>query len=175
MMKLSRLLEAKLVRAPTDERPSVNFLYADGESRQLGRGWHMRGAESSQIKVYIVDDNKDAANLLGQAMAFYGYQTVVAFSSDGALQAIRREKPDVAILDLGMPGMSGVELARRLRETHATGDLLLIALTGWGQQEAGEAAMTAGFDFYFVKPADPGNLSALIHEEAFRRRMAGRG
>ncbi|MCY1379886.1 hypothetical protein [Hydrogenophaga sp.] len=70
--------------------------------------------------------------------------------------------------------MSDVELARRLRETRASGDLLLIALTGWGQQEAGEASKAAGFDFHFVKPADPGTLSALIDEGAFRRRVAGR-
>ena len=111
MVRLSRLLETKQARDPNDERPSVDFLYADSQARQLGRGGHMSGAERSRIKVYIVDDNADAANLLGQAMEFYGYRTVVTFSSDGALDAIDREKPDVAILDLGMPGMSGVELS----------------------------------------------------------------
>ncbi|MBT9463012.1 response regulator [Hydrogenophaga sp.] len=174
MVNLSRLLKMELLRARTDERPSIDFLYADSQSKQLGRGWHMSRAERGQIKVFIVDDNEDAANLLGEAMEYYGYQTLVAFDGAEALDAIGMAKPDVAVLDLGMPGMSGVELAQRLRETRASGDLLLIALTGWGQQEAGEASKSAGFDFHFVKPADPGTLSALIDEEAFRRRVAGR-
>ncbi|WP_439520070.1 response regulator [Hydrogenophaga sp.] len=134
----------------------------------------MSSTERGRTKVLIVDDNEDAANMLAGAMQFYGYQTVVAFSGAGALKAIGGKLPQVAILDLGMPDMSGLELAQRLRAMPASDDLLLIALTGWGQQEAGEAARIAGFDSHFVKPADPGSLSALIDEEAFRRRVAGR-
>lgn len=164
----------ELNRTRTDERPSIDLLYADSEPGQLVKGWHVSSAEKSRIQVLIVDDNEDAANMLAGAMQFYGYQTVVAFSGEGALKAIGSAPPQVAILDLGMPGMSGVELARHLRKTHGSDDLLLIALTGWGQQEAGEASRSAGFDSYFVKPADPGTLSALIEEEAFRRRVAGK-
>lgn len=165
----------ELNRARTDERPSIDLLYADSQHEQLGRGWkNMNRAERGRTKVLIVDDNEDAANMLAGAMQFYGYQTVVAFSGAGALKAIGNTPPQVAILDLGMPGMSGVELAERLRKTRGSDELLLIALTGWGQQEAGEASRSAGFDTHFVKPADPGSLSALIDEEAFRRRVAGR-
>lgn len=163
----------ELKRARADERPSIDLLYADRQEKQLGMGWNMSGTERSQIKLLIVDDNEDAANMLAGAMQFYGYQTVVAFSGAKALDAIDGALPQVAILDLGMPGMSGLELARRLRETRGGEDVLLIALTGWGQQEAGEASKSAGFDGYFVKPADPATLSALIDEEAFRRRVAG--
>ncbi len=173
-MNLSRLLDKELRRGPADERPSIDFLHADAQAKQLGRAGHMSRGDRGHMKVFIVDDNEDSANLLAEAMQFYGYQTAVSLDSADALNAMSSVKPDVGILDLGMPGMSGVELAQRLRKTRASGDLLLIALTGWGQQEAGEAATAAGFDFYFVKPADPGTLSALIDEEAFRQRVAGR-
>lgn len=164
----------ELNRARTDERPSIDLLYADRQDKQqLGRAWNTSNGERSRIKVLIVDDNEDAANMLAGAMQFYGYQTVVAFSGAAALKAIGGTPPQVAILDLGMPGMSGLELARRLRNTRGGDEMLLIALTGWGQQEAGEAARSAGFDGHFVKPADPGTLSAMIDEEAFRRRVAG--
>lgn len=172
-MNLTQLFEMELNRTRTDERPSIDLLYADRQPGQLVKGWHVSSAERGRIQVLIVDDNEDAANMLAGAMQFYGYQTVVAFSGAGALKAIGNTPPQVAILDLGMPGMSGVELARRLRKSYGSDDLLLIALTGWGQQEAGEAARSAGFDGHFVKPADPGTLSAMIEEEAFRRRVAG--
>lgn len=172
-VNLTQLFDMELKRARTDERPSIDLLYADRQDKVLGRGWSMSSAERGRIKVLIVDDHEDAANLLAGAMQFYGYQTVVAFSGAAALKAIGSKPPQVAILDLGMPDMSGLELARRLRKTRGSDELLLIALTGWGQQEAGEASRSAGFDSHFVKPADPGSLSALIDEEAFRRRVAG--
>ncbi|KRB99990.1 hypothetical protein ASE11_10115 [Hydrogenophaga sp. Root209] len=81
-------MDRRALRARTDERPSIDFLYADGQSKQLGRGWHMSRAERGRIKVFIVDDNEDAANLLGEAMQYYDHQTVVAFDSAEALNAI---------------------------------------------------------------------------------------
>ncbi len=173
-MKLRHLLQTDPKRAGSEERPSIDFLYAEGQDKQLGRGWHTNRAEKCGIKLLIVDDNEDAANMLAEAMKFYGYQTVVVYGGEEALDAIDLTAPDAAIFDLGMPGMSGMELAKRLRATRGGGDLLLIALTGWGRQEAGAASEAAGFDFHFVKPADPGALSALIDEGAFRRRVAGR-
>ncbi len=134
----------------------------------------MSRAERGRIQVLVVDDNEDAANMLAMAMQFYGYQTVVAFSGAEALGAVRDAMPQVAILDLGMPVMSGMELARHLRLKASGSDLLLIALTGWGQEQAGEAAKAAGFDCHFVKPADPAALSAAIEEETFRQRVAGK-
>lgn len=175
MVDLSKLLELKSKWARHDERPSVDFLHAAGQTEQLGRGWPMNREEKGQIKVFIVDDNEDSANLLVEAMQFYGYQTVVAYGGVEALEAIHRAMPQVVILDLQMPEMPGFEMARRLRATRASDDLLLIALTGWTDHEAGEASKAAGFDYHFVKPADPGTLSALIEEEAFRRRVTGRG
>ncbi len=135
----------------------------------------MSRVERGRIQVLIVDDNEDAANMLAVAMEFYGYQTVVAFSGADALHAVQESMPHVAILDLGMPVMSGMELARRLRQMRASGELLLMALTGWGQHEAGKASRAAGFDCHFVKPADPAALSTAIEEEAFRRRVAASG
>lgn len=174
MVDLSKLLELKSKWTRHDERPSVDFFHAAGQTEQLGRGWPMSRKDKGQIKVFIVDDNEDAAKLLEEAMQFYGYQTEVSFGGAEALEAIHRTVPQVVILDLQMPELSGIGMARRLRATRPSEELLLIALTGWTDQEAGEASKAAGFDHHFVKPTDPGTLSALIEEEAFRRRVAGR-
>lgn len=128
--------------------------------------------QRGQTKVLLVDDNRDAVNALDEIMRFYGYQTRVAYSGREALRLMDSEKPDVAILDLAMPEISGFDLAQRFRETRPPNDLLLIALTAWGDTVAVELTTAAGFDFHVVKPADPAALSALIEEEAFRRSVA---
>jgi DNA-binding response OmpR family regulator len=128
-------------------------------------------AQRGQIKVLMVDDNEDAVNALDQVMRFYGYQTVVAYTGRDALRLMDSARPDVAILDLAMPEISGFDLAQRFRETRTPDDLLLIALTAWGDTVASDLTSAAGFDFHFVKPGDPAALSALIEEEDFRRRV----
>ena len=128
-------------------------------------------AQRGQIKVLMVDDNVDAVNALDQVMRFYGYETVVAYSGRDALRLMDSARPDVVILDLAMPEISGFDLAQRFRETRSADDLLLIALTAWGDTVATELTEAAGFDFHVVKPGDPAALSALIEEEAFRRRV----
>lgn len=158
-------------RARTHEAPSFHFAHAAGHPAQYGDGRLMNRAQRGQIKVLMVDDNEDAVNSLSQIMMFYGYQTLVAFSGREALRVMDSARPDVAILDLAMPEISGFDLAQRFRETRTRDDLLLIALTAWGDTVATELTIAAGFDFHVVKPADPAALSALIDEEAFRRKV----
>lgn len=165
-------MELTADRARTHEAPSIHFAHAAGHPAQYGVGRLMNRAQRGQIKVLMVDDNEDAVNALNQIMMFYGFQTLVAYSGREALHLMDTARPDVAILDLGMPEISGFDIAQRCRETRTHDDLLLIALTAWGDTVATELTTAAGFDFHVVKPADPAALSALIEEEAFRRKVA---
>jgi CheY-like chemotaxis protein len=115
-------------------------------------------------RVLIVDDNADAANSLAMLLSLVGHQTRVAYSGPEALACIESFRPDLALLDIGLPGMSGYELAQRLR-TLAPHGLRLVALTGYGQLEDREQARAAGFDDHLVKPADI---------QALERTLAGR-
>jgi two-component system, sensor histidine kinase len=119
------------------------------------------GAPIAARKVLVVDDNRDAADALGFLLGTHGAQVRVAYDGPMALEAIRDFVPDVAVLDLGMPGMTGFELARHLREI-AAGRLVLIALTGWGQQHDRLLSAEAGFDHHLVKPVEWAELQRLI-------------
>jgi CheY-like chemotaxis protein len=85
-----------------------------------------------------------------------------AHDGEGALQALHAFRPTVALLDIGMPGMDGLEVARRARQTPEGRAVTLIALTGWGQAEDRRQSKTAGFDHHLVKPVDPLALQALL-------------
>lgn len=133
----------------------------------------MNKAQRAAIRVLIIDDHKDAADLLNDVLQFYGYSTVVAYSGHDALTLFERVRPEVAILDLGMPSMTGFQLVRNLKATPVHVNTLFVALTGWDTRDVRESALQAGFDFHFVKPADPAAISALIEEEVFRRSVDG--
>jgi CheY-like chemotaxis protein len=88
----------------------------------------------------------------------------VAYDGVGALAALESFEPDIALLDIGMPGMDGYELARRIRATPRGRNLVLVALTGWGQAEDKKRSAEAGFDEHLTKPVDPEMLSRVIHQ-----------
>jgi PAS domain S-box-containing protein len=113
-------------------------------------------------KVLIADDNVDAAVSLSILLEGVGHETRVAHDGVHALDLAEEFQPDVAILDLGMPGLDGYETARRLRERPWSQATLLIALTGWGADADRELTQRAGFDAHFVKPADLEALAQLI-------------
>ncbi|MGE3772829.1 MAG: ATP-binding protein, partial [Gammaproteobacteria bacterium] len=120
-------------------------------------------------RVLIVDDNVDAAETLAMLIGTASANEVrVANSGQEALRAAAEFRPDIALLDIGMPGMDGFELARRLREQEWGKRVTLVALTGWCQDEDKRRTKSAGFDHHFVKPADHEALQALL------RRPAGR-
>jgi signal transduction histidine kinase/CheY-like chemotaxis protein len=112
--------------------------------------------------VLIVDDNADSAESLAMLLELYGYRTAVSPDGPSALAHCRQSRPQVAILDIGMPGMDGYELARRLRAEHADAQLMLIALTGFGDEAVAQKAKAAGFDHRLVKPLDLKMLQALL-------------
>ncbi len=113
-------------------------------------------------RVLVVDDNRDAAVSLGMLLKLLGTDVQVANDGTGALQAVAAFRPNVVLLDIGMPGMDGFEVARRIRANRAYDEIVLIALTGWGQTEDRDRTRAAGFDHHLVKPADMPALKSLL-------------
>jgi CheY-like chemotaxis protein len=117
-------------------------------------------------RVLIADDNHDAAASLAMLLELAGHEVRVAHCGRDALVLAPAFRPEVAVLDIGMPDLSGYEVARALRAAPSTGPLLLIALTGWGQSEDRRRAVEAGFDHHLTKPIDPDRLERLIAEKS---------
>jgi CheY-like chemotaxis protein len=113
-------------------------------------------------RVLVVDDNHDAADSLGMLLEFLGAEVKVVHDGYAALEAMRSFAPAVVLLDLGMPGMNGLEVARRMREDPACREATLVALTGWGQREDRRRTHEAGFDYHLVKPADVSTLQSIL-------------
>jgi signal transduction histidine kinase len=117
-------------------------------------------------RVLVVDDNPDALDTLLAALRASGLDAVGASSSTEALDLARREHPQVAVLDIGLPEMDGFELARALRASAGEGAIRLIALTGYGRDQDMSAAEMAGFDAFFVKPVDIQALLSAVSQLA---------
>jgi signal transduction histidine kinase/ActR/RegA family two-component response regulator len=113
-------------------------------------------------RVLVADDNRDAAESLGLVLRFMGYEVLITYGGAEALQVAARERPRAAIIDIGMPGMSGHEVARRMRREAWGKHAVLIALTGWGQEADKQAARAAGFDDHLTKPVDPDDVEAVL-------------
>jgi signal transduction histidine kinase/DNA-binding response OmpR family regulator len=113
-------------------------------------------------RVLVVDDNKDAAESLGLLLEVSGHQVRVCHDGASALRAAEEYCPQAVLLDIGLPGMDGYEIARRLRAAPATRKSLLIALTGYGQADDQRRAREAGFDHHLIKPADLEALTELL-------------
>jgi CheY-like chemotaxis protein len=108
--------------------------------------------------VLVVDDNVDAAESLGLLLEVWGHEVRTAHDGPAALAVAEEFEPDLVLLDIGLPGMDGYEVARRLRSTAA----VLVALTGYGLREDAERARAAGFAAHVVKPASPERLQQLL-------------
>jgi two-component system, sensor histidine kinase len=106
------------------------------------------------FKVLIVEDNVDAATSLGELLKLWEYQVSIVFSGSDAVPAAHRFNPDVVLLDIGLPGLSGYEVAKLMREDPALTLTILVALTAYNQDENRLEAEGARFDCYFVKPPD---------------------
>src|SRR5262245_24483107 len=119
-------------------------------------------SEMNAIRVLIVDDNKDAATSLSRLLSALGKETRVTYDGLSAVAAAAEFRPDVAFLDLGMPGMDGIETARRLREQPEGKACILIALTGWGDKEDRARTLNAGFATHLVKPVKVNELEATL-------------
>ena len=126
--------------------------------------------QTRSLKVLIVDDNADAARTLTMLVEALGHQARIEHSPGRVLERLDEELPDVFLLDIGLPGMDGYTLARRLRAEPRTAKAVLIAVTGYGQEQDRENAFDAGFDNHLVKPTNTAQLAELLREIGQRDR-----
>jgi CheY-like chemotaxis protein len=119
-------------------------------------------ADGLDRRILVVDDNRDAAESLGMLLRLSGCKVSVAFDGPHALELLQSFRPDTVLLDIGMPEMDGYEVARRMRADPRGRAVLLVALTGWGQDEDKRRARAAGFDEHLTKPVDPALLNSLF-------------
>jgi CheY-like chemotaxis protein len=127
-----------------------------------GTGRDIEDPGLRQRRVLVADDNIDAGESLAMLLRLDGHDVQIAHDGIEALALFERMKPEIAVLDIGMPGLSGYEVAKRIRELEPARDTTLIAVTGWGQEADKARAAAAGFDHHFTKPVEPAALSALI-------------
>ncbi|HVT26549.1 MAG TPA: CheR family methyltransferase, partial [Lacipirellulaceae bacterium] len=118
----------------------------------------------ASLRVLVVDDSKPAADTMSKVIALFGNDVRTAYDGKQALALTEEFQPQVILMDIGMPGMSGYEAAQRIRQQSNGNNILLIALTGWGQDSDRDRTKEAGFDHHIVKPADPSYLRHLLSE-----------
>jgi len=115
-----------------------------------------------RFRVLVVDDLKDGADTLATMLRLMGHDTRTAYDGEAGLEAALAWRPDVVLLDLAMPRMNGYEVCRRLRQEPWGRNLLVIALTGWDEDQEGRRTKAAGFDHHLVKPVEPDALQDLL-------------
>jgi CheY-like chemotaxis protein len=111
-----------------------------------------------------VDDNRDAANSLAMLLKLSGHEVHTAHDGLEAVEAADKVRPQVILLDIGLPKLDGYEASRRIRQQRGRDGLVLVALTGWGQEEDRRRSQEAGFDAHMVKPVDYAALTKLLAE-----------
>jgi PAS domain S-box-containing protein len=114
------------------------------------------------LRVLIADDNADQADGLALLLQMEGDDVRISYDGPGVLEAARSFRPQVVLLDIGMPGLDGYQVARRLRESPETRGALLVAMTGWGQEEDVRRSWEAGFDHHLTKPFEPALIEKLL-------------
>jgi two-component system OmpR family response regulator len=113
-------------------------------------------------RILVVDDNTDAVESLALLLELEGHDVKTALDGPAALELASDFRPEAVLLDIGLPGMDGYEVARRLRDRPETREALIIAITGYGQLEDRALTKAAGFNHHLVKPVDPEELGALL-------------
>lgn len=116
----------------------------------------------SRRRIVIADDNDDSAQSFAMLLSFSGHEVRIAHDGAEALSVVREFRPDFAFLDIGMPGLTGYEVAQAVRAESWGQGIKLIAVTGWGQAEDRNRAHSAGFDRHMVKPIDPDEIDRLL-------------
>jgi two-component system CheB/CheR fusion protein len=118
--------------------------------------------ESSNLSILIVEDNEQSRNLLRDLLQLEGHEVIVAEDGASGLRAMETQCPDVALIDIGLPGMSGCEVAEHARKILGNHQVQLVALTGHGRAEDRQAVREAGFDQHLVKPLNLEELSQVL-------------
>ena len=133
--------------------------HVGGEHQAPGREG-ARAQAGPRRRVLLVEDNVDAASTLGDLLTMWGHDVCLAPDGEDAVRAAATFHPHVALVDIGLPGMDGYEVARRLRRVGEK--LILIGITGYGQEQDRSRSLAAGFDHHLVKPPDPDILRGLL-------------
>jgi len=136
-------------------------LAASGPMPAARRWTASEPAQGRPLRVLVADDNRDAADSLQRILVLYGHEVRVAYDGESAVRVGAEFHPRVAILDIGMPGTNGYDVARVLRSRQGR-ELTLVALTGWGQEADRRRATEAGFDHHLTKPVDPDTVNTLL-------------
>jgi CheY-like chemotaxis protein len=126
-----------------------------------------RLAQATTRRVLVVDDNEDAAQSTAELLRLFGHEVFIAHEGASALAERARLKPDVVLLDISLPDIDGYEVARRMRGEGEQNSMVLVAMTGWGNEEDKQRANDAGFDQHWVKPVSIDKLkdiAALTHQ-----------
>jgi CheY-like chemotaxis protein len=142
-----------IVRLPVISKPAVSAPHTGAASES-----------STPHRVLIVDDNRDSADSLAMLFEITGNKTFLAYDGFEALEAIDEQRPEVVLLDIGLPKLDGHEVCRRIREKPWAKDIVIIALTGWGQDDDRRKSEEAGFNGHLVKPVDYDRLLSLLAE-----------
>lgn len=125
------------------------------------------------LRIAVIEDNEDGRASLVQVLEFLGHEVQAAADGLEGEQLVRRMQPDVVLLDLGLPGIDGLEVCRRVRADPATAATPVLALSGWGTEDDLRRTRQAGFNLHLVKPVDVQSLLGhLAHLDTFRDRMA---
>lgn len=121
-------------------------------------------ATTSPISVLVVDDEHDVADSIAEVLELYGHNVTVAYNGSSGLDAALAAPPDVALLDIGMPGCDGWTLATRMRMRPETRKSLLVAVTAYGLESDRATSAAAGFDMHLLKPVEPTKLNELVEQ-----------
>jgi CheY-like chemotaxis protein len=141
-----------VVRMPALLRPAAETTHAtSSEASHRGRA-----------RVLIVEDNHDAADSLMMLLELRGHRVRVAYDGVAGIESARANAPDVMLVDLGLPGIDGYEVARQVRRDPDLEQVVLVALTGYGREQDKQQSLAAGFHYHLVKPISPDTLHALV-------------
>jgi CheY-like chemotaxis protein len=144
-------LRLPLLQESSEHRPSAPAAGIEARGRK-------------PLRIVVVDDNRDAARTLSMLLEGEGYEVWTEFDARDALDRAASRRADVYLLDIGLPDIDGLELARRLKSLSQPEEPLLVAVTGYGQQNDLAETRAAGFSHHLVKPVDPSKLLAILGE-----------
>jgi CheY-like chemotaxis protein len=165
--------ERSSIAPPLDLRADAENRGADAETPGGGSDGAPPASEASRCdeaqrepggraRVLIVEDNVDSAESLSRLLELFGHEVDAVHDGDAALAAARDRRPDVMLIDIGLPGRDGYDVARSVRADPLLKHVTLVALTGYGQDDDITRATEAGFDFHHLKPIDPRELDGII-------------
>jgi CheY-like chemotaxis protein len=157
-----------VVRLPRATPPRLTAAGAPARDMPVALDKPVAKTTAPSLRILVVDDNADAARSLAMMLKIQGHQVSMAHEGRGAVEAALRERPEVVLLDIGLPGLNGYEVCRALREHGLTRELIA-AITGYGQESDRQLALEAGFDAHLVKPVQFPTLQQLLAHHAAKR------